>query len=160
VTLAQVRFRVVSSRVSFAAAAVTSVGVLGCALPQTPLPTPGVIVEGARSPMQYRSPLPHDARVLRSPPQTAHGEACVDSVTFPPSPPAVFLGSQSALQLLPWNSFEVTVGDQTYAKAMARARDSVAGAPLVDVRADARVTSVLGLWTRWCVEVHATVAER
>ena len=146
----------------FSAVAAMSVAAVaaGCALPQTPAPVTGAVFDDARGPMQYRSPAPRDAKELRSPPQTAHGESCVHSVTLPPAPPAVFLGSGSALQLLPWSSFDVTVGDQTYAKAMAQARGSVAGAPLVDVRADSHVTSVLGVWTRWCIEVHATVAER
>jgi hypothetical protein len=110
--------------------------------------------------MQYRSPLPRDARGVPFPPRTAYGESCVDSVTLPPSPPAVFLGSATLLQYLPWNSVEATLGDDGYAKAMSRARDAAQGAPLVDVRADARVTSVLGIWTRSCIEIHATVAER
>jgi hypothetical protein len=114
----------------------------------------------AHDPMQYRSPLPRDARGIPSPPRIAYGESCVVSLTFPPSPPVVFLGSATVAQLVPWNSLEATFGDDGYAKAIARARDSVQGAPLVEVRADARLTSVLGIWTRSCIEIHATVGER
>jgi hypothetical protein len=132
----------------------------GCAIPQIPPTSQGVLVTGARSPIQYRSPLPRDASGVPSPPRMAVGESCVDGFTFPSSPPAVFLGSGLVVSTLPWTSLSVTLGDRGYATALARARDSVAGAQLFDIRADAHVISILSIWTRSCIEVHASAAPK
>lgn len=132
--------------------------VAGCAIPQIPPTSQGVLVTSARFPVQYRSPLPRDVSGVASPPRTAVGESCVDGFTFPVSPPAVFLGSGAVISTLPWTSLSVTLGDHGYATALARARDSVAGAPLYDVRTDVHVISILSIWTRSCIEIHASTA--
>lgn len=129
-----------------------------CALPQSQIPVlDGTIYQGTRDPMQYRSALPHEGRFDRAGPREASGEACRSILTFPPSPPAVFKGSDVALAYLPWPSFAILGGNDGYALAMKRARESAGGAPLFDVRADLHTTAWLGIWRTECVEIHALV---
>ena len=128
-----------------------------CALPESQTPViDGTLFQSTRDPAQYRSPLPRDVKPAAPTERQAHGESCRTSVFFPPLPPAVFLGSNVPLAYLPYNNLQVLLGDEGYAHAVARARASVDGAQLVDVHADVHVVSVLGLWRRECIEVHAT----
>jgi hypothetical protein len=55
-------------------------------------------------------------------------------------------------------SIGVAWGDGGYQKAMAAAQAKVPGQRLFDVRADVHVTSVLGVFRRQCLEVHAAAA--
>ena len=139
-----------------------SVGVLAaagvlaaCASPVTPPVNPWTVAQATVDPVAYRSPLPRDVHLGNKPLREAHGQNCASTVTFPPSPPAVFVGSALLLEELPWPSALAAFGSDGYAKAMARARRSVGGKDLFDVRADLRTTSILGVWTRSCIEVHA-----
>ena len=50
-------------------------------------------------------------------------------------------------------------GDDSYARAVRNARESVHGAAIFDVRADVHTTAVLGIWRQECTEIHA-LAER
>jgi hypothetical protein len=45
-----------------------------------------------------------------------------------------------------------------YADAMAEASRDASGRNLYDVRADLHISTVLGVYVRQCVEVHASVA--
>ncbi len=130
----------------------------GCALPQSPIPTPdGTLYQGTIDAMQYRSPLPRDVRIGRKP-EEAQGTACRTMLALPTNPPTVFYGSTLAAQLIPWQPLSITFGDDGYAAAMARAREAAGGPPLFDVRVDLHTTAILGIWRRECVEVHAAVA--
>lgn len=129
--------------------------VAGCATPVTPAVNPATLVQATVDAAAYRSPLPRDVHLDGRPLREASGETCVTALTFPPSPPAVFFGSNLVVQALPWPSALAAFGDDGYAKAVARARGSVGGKDLFDVRADLRTTSILGVWTRSCIEVHA-----
>src|SRR5262249_22330623 len=134
--------------------ALTCVALVGCALPQSPLPVvDGTVYQSTTDAMQYRSTQPRDART--SAPRHAHGQACRTMLAFPSLPPPVFMGSDYAAQYLPWSSFVATFGNDGFVRAVANARDSVGGAEIFDVRADLRTTAVLGVWRRECVEVHA-----
>ena len=133
----------------------------GCAFP--PLPstiTNGTIYQGTVDPVQYRSPLPRDvhASPVARATRPAHGESCRILLSFPSIPPTPFYGSATASQLIPWQSLAIVFGDESFASALERARASVEGAPLYDVRADLHTIAVLGIVRRECVEVHAAVA--
>ncbi len=129
---------------------------LACAEPQSGIPViDGTVYRGTTDPMQYRSSLPRDARPANRPWLEASGEACSTTVSFPPVPPAVFLGSEALVNALPYPSLGVAAGNDGYRRAVARARESVHGAEIFDVRADVHTTSILGIWRRDCTEVHA-----
>lgn len=132
---------------------------VGCALPQSPIPTPdGTLLAVTRDAMQYRSALPRDVH-LRAPPREARGEACRTMLAFPGSPPTVFMGSDFAARFVPDNSLFITAGNDGYTKAIERAQRSVDGAPLFDVRADMHTTAVLSIVRIECIEVHALAAQ-
>jgi hypothetical protein len=116
------------------------------------------VFQGTTDATQYRSPTPRDVKapIVASPPVT--GTACRTMLTFPSAPPGVFLGSNTVMQVLPWNALAIVFGDDGFASAVARAREAAHGATLVDVRTDLRTTAVLGIWRRECVEVHASHA--
>jgi hypothetical protein len=129
---------------------------LACAGPASGIPVvDGTIYRGTTDPMAYRSSLPRDVPRPAGRWVEASGEACTTTISFPPNPPAVFLGSEAVLNALPYPSLYVAAGNDGYALAMARARASARGAQLFDVRADVHTTSVLGIWRRDCTEVHA-----
>jgi hypothetical protein len=139
----------------------TALALAGCAFPQSPIPTAdGTIYHGGASTMQYRSPLPRDVHPAPGAVEETHGESCSSMLAFPPSPPAVFLGSGYVVQKLPWTPLTITAGDSGYIHAVARAREAAGGANLFDVRADLHTTSVFGIFTRECIEVHARVARQ
>lgn len=147
-----------------AAAAAASVAVIavitGCASP-TVAAQVNTIYQGTTDAAQYRSPNPHDFKSAGARPRRwdapVTATACRTMLTFPSAPPGVFLGSDSVMQLLPWNALAIVFGDDGFASAIARAREAAKGGSLVDVRADLRTTAVLGIWRRECVEVHAAV---
>jgi hypothetical protein len=128
--------------------------VCACASP-TIATQPSTVFQSTTDATQYRSPTPRDAKgPVRSP--DVSGTACRTMLAFPSAPPGVFLGSNTVMQLLPWNALSIVWGDDGYATAVARAREAARGATLVDVRVDLRTTAVLGIWRRECVEVHAS----
>jgi len=146
----------VTGRLALAALAATSVG---CAIPQGTAPTPYALLHSTRDPAQYRSANPRD---VQAPPKEwpqASGEACRTMFWWLPNPPTPFLGSQTAASLLPYPSFDVAWGNAGYAKAVKVALESAGGGTLVDVRADVHTVSVLSVWRRECIEVHALVAK-
>ncbi|HTR03873.1 MAG TPA: hypothetical protein VMN82_11810 [Thermoanaerobaculia bacterium] len=133
----------------------------GCAFPQSPVHVPdATIYDGTRDVMQYRSPIPKDVQPAVVTGQQALGVACSTTISFPPLPPALFLGSESVINYIPWPSFTVGAGDRGYAAAMREAHEAAGDAALVDVRADLHTTAVLGIWRRDCTEVHAAVARK
>jgi hypothetical protein len=137
------------------------VGLAGCAFP--PLPstiTSGTIYQGTVDPVQYRSPLPRDVHASPAGPRDrqATGQSCRTLLSFPAIPPTPFYGSGFAAQIIPWQSLALVFGDDSYAAAVGKARDSVDGAILYDVRADIHTTALLGVWRRECIEIHAAVA--
>jgi hypothetical protein len=132
-----------------------------CATPQTPIHIPDTTVyDGTTDVMQYRSPLPKDAQPVAVTGQQAVGVSCSTTIAFPPLPPALFLGSESVINALPWPSFTVGAGDRGYAAAMRQAHQAAGEGTLVDVRADLHTTAVLGVWRHDCTEVHATIARK
>jgi hypothetical protein len=144
----------------FARRALAGAGVAlaGCAFPQAPLPSvDGTLVNVSTGAMQYRSPLPRDVQGAAHVEET-HGESCLVSLSFPPQPPALFLGSGLVVSEIPWSSLMAIAGDDGYRRAVAQARDRAGGSTLFDVRADLHTTSVLGLFRRDCIEVHGRVA--
>jgi hypothetical protein len=106
--------------------------------------------------MQWRSAAPRDASA--GPHVRADGEACRLVLALPTQPPAVFIGSDSVVQAIPWRPVLVLAGDASYARAIAHARTSVNGALLYDVRADVHTTAILGIWRQECTEIHALAA--
>jgi TRL-like protein family len=87
-----------------------------------------------RVPRAYRSALPADVKASPAD-RTVTGESCY----------------QSLLYLVAW-------GDTSYAAATTQALRDDPGATLYDVKADAKVTSVLlGLYTRACTVVTGKV---
>jgi len=140
-------------------AGLSLLGLAACAFP--PLPstvTNGTLYQGTVDPVQYRSPLPRDVHTSPEAARQASGRSCRTLLTFPSIPPTPFYGSSLASQVIPWQSLAIVFGDQSYATAIGKARDSVDGAPLYDVRADLHTTAVLGIWRSECIEVHASVA--
>jgi len=134
-------------------------GLAGCAAPTFPPPQQSAytVAQLTRDSMAYRSALPRDApdrRVLTP----VHGEACASAIFFPPSPPDPFFGSNLVEPYIPWPSFSAVFGDDGYARAVAQAMRDMPDARLIDVRADVRTTSVLGIWVRGCVVVHGMAA--
>lgn len=143
------------------AARLCLLGLAGCAFPPLPATvTNGTLYQGTADPVQYRSPLPRDAHLATASgtPRGATGQSCRTVLAFPSIPPTPFYGSNLASQLVPWQSLALVFGDRSYAAALGKARDSVDGAVLYDVRADMHTTAVLGIWRRECIEVHAAVA--
>lgn len=140
-----------------------ALGASGCLLPATPnQPNQGTIVQATDDPFEWRSAQPRDVRggaqgAAARLPET-QGTACRTVLAWPPNPPTPFLGSATAAQLIPWPSFGVAFGNEGFAMAARQAEDAAGGGTLVDVRADLHTTSVLGIWRRECVEVHALVA--
>jgi hypothetical protein len=133
----------------------------GCALPQSPVHVPdATIYDGTRDVMQYRSPMPKDAQPAVVTGQQALGVSCSTTIAFPPLPPALFLGSESVINAIPWPSFTVGAGDRGYAAAMRKAHEAAGEGILVDVRADLHTTAVLGIWRRDCTEVHAAITRK
>jgi hypothetical protein len=133
----------------------------GCGLPQSPVHVPdATIYDGTRDVMQYRSPLPKDVQGAALTGQQALGVSCSTTIAFPPLPPAVFLGSESLINAIPWPSFTVGAGDRGYAAAMRQAHEAAGEGTLIDVRADLHTTSVLGIWRHDCTEVHAAIARK
>ncbi len=136
-------------------------GTWGCATPQSPVHIPDTTVfDATREAMQYRSPLPRDAQPTVLTGQQAVGVSCSTTVGFPPLPPALFLGSESVINAIPWPSFTIGAGNRGYAIAMQRAYAAAGTGTLFDVRADLHTTSYLSIVRRDCVEVHASVARK
>lgn len=133
----------------------------GCGLPQSPVHVPDTTVyDGTKDVMQYRSPLPRDTAPVAVTGQQALGVSCSTTIAFPPLPPALFLGSESVINAIPWPSFTIGAGDRGYASAMRKAHEAAGDGTLVEVRADLHTTAVLGIWRRDCTEVHAAVARK
>jgi hypothetical protein len=141
------------------AAIATSLGSAGCLSPTIAV-QPGAIVQASKDPTQYRSPQPRDVKapLVAQAHATATGEACRTMIALPTAPPGVFYGSDTVLQLIPWGPWTFIWGNDGYAAAVARARESAHASVLFDVRADLHTTAVLGIWRRECIEVHALVA--
>jgi hypothetical protein len=136
-------------------------GAWGCATPQSPVHVPdATIYDGTREGMQYRSPLPKDAQPAVVTGQQALGVSCSTTIGFPPLPPALFLGSESVINAIPWPSFTIGAGDRGYAAAMKEAHQAAGEGALVDVRADLHTTSILSIVRRDCTEVHAAIARK
>jgi hypothetical protein len=136
-------------------------GLAGCAYPPLPATvTNDTIYQGTIDPVQYRSPLPRDVQGSLASPiaRQARGRSCRTVLSFPSIPPTPFYGSATAAQLLPWQSLALVFGNASYAAAVSKARDSVDGAAVYDVRADMHTRAVLGLWREECIEVHASVS--
>ncbi|HEX8790747.1 MAG TPA: hypothetical protein VF765_07330 [Polyangiaceae bacterium] len=136
-------------------------GTWGCATPQSPVHVlDATVFDHTQEDMQYRSPLPKDAQPTVLTGQQALGVACSTTVGFPPLPPALFLGSESVINAIPWPSFTIGAGNRGYAIAMQRAYEAAGTGTLFDVRADLHTTSVLSIVRRDCIEVHASVARK
>jgi hypothetical protein len=134
----------------------------GCAAPQgltSALPG-GTVFQASVDPAQYRSTQPRDAPT-RAPSRwiDAKGESCRTMLSWPVTPPTVFLGSSTVVSVLPWASFDILWGNDGYRAAMRLASESVGGGTLFDVRADMHTTAILGIWRRECIEVHALAAK-
>jgi hypothetical protein len=137
----------------------STLALAGCAVPVVPSPSGGTIYQGTTDAVQYRSALPRDASRPPGPPREAYGTACHTTLTVPFSPPAPFLGSSFVLGTLPLRQpLVIAAGDAGFAAVMARARQSVQGAPLYDVRVDLHTIAVLGIVRRDCLEIHASAA--
>jgi hypothetical protein len=134
-----------------------------CFLSQAPIPSPNdeIALQVTRDALQYRSPLPRDLAGAHAhlSGREVRGEACQTKVSFPPVYDDPFLGSEAVLSQIPWDSANVAFGNSGYRKALARAKETAGNAALFDVRADTHTTSVLGIWTRQCTEVVASVAQ-
>jgi hypothetical protein len=137
-----------------------SLGSAGCLSPTIAVQQ-GAVFQASKDPTQYRSPQPRDARapgLTQRGHATAAGTACRTMLALPTAPPGIFYGSDSVIGLIPFGPWSVTWGDDGYAAALARARESAHASLLFDVRADVHTTAVLGIWRRECIEVHALVA--
>jgi hypothetical protein len=129
----------------------------GCATPVLPSPTGGTLFQGTTNGVQYRSALPRDVSHPPSTPREAYGQSCTTTLTFPMSPSTPFYGSDVALQVLNLRQpLALIVGDAGFAAAVANARQSVQNAPLYDVRVDLHTITVLSLYRRDCLEIHAS----
>ncbi len=117
----------------------------------------GTVFEQASGPLSYRAPAGPD--VGRAAPRaTAYGESCQYGIILPLSAAATFFSKPTSDDVGRIPPLGVVWGKGGYADAMAQAqRDAVRGR-LYDVRADLHVSSVLGIYIRNCVEVHASVA--
>ncbi len=131
-----------------------------CAPPYVARPqvlTTGTIFEHASGPTSYQAPAPRD--VGRAAPRgTAYGESCQYGIILPVSLAAVFLSPPASDDVARIPPLGVVWGEGGYADALARADRDAMGGRLYDVRADLHVSSVLGVYVRQCVEVHASIA--
>ena len=133
----------------------------GVSCTQSPVHVPDTtIYDGTRDVMQYRSPLPRDAQPTTVGREQVQGVSCSTTIALPFLPIAVFYGSQSLINAIPWPAFTVGAGDRGYAAAMQQAREAAGTGTLVDVRADLHSTTVLSIWHHDCTEVHAAVARK
>lgn len=94
----------------------------GCASPVIAAQA-NTIYQGTTDATQYRSPNPHDVKGAVAARPVASGTTCRTMLTFPSAPPGVFLGSNTVMQILPWNALAIVFGDDGFASAVARARE-------------------------------------
>ena len=136
-------------------AALAIVGV-GCMPPYVANPgasRDGTIYQGSTGPLSYQASTLRDGRALL---REVRGEACQYSIVLPlPIGGAAVPDQGSEAGVL---QLGVGWGDGGFARAMEDARRDAGGDVLVDVRADRHFTTVLWVYRRNCVEVHASVA--
>jgi len=119
--------------------------------------TSGTVFELASGPTSYRAPGPRDVR-RAAPHRNAYGESCQYGVVLPVSLAAAVLSAPASDDVARIPPLGVVWGKGGYADALAEAHRDAAGGMLYDVRADIHFSSVLGVYVRKCVEVHASVA--
>lgn len=129
---------------------------LGCRPPY--MADPGVskdgsLYQGSTGPLSYQASSLADGTLVIG--KTVHAEACQQSIVLP-----IPLGGMTTPRTSSPGVVTLGVGwgDGGYARAMAEAEKSAGGGLLVDVRADRHFTTVLWVYRRDCVEVHAAVA--
>lgn len=115
----------------------------------------GTLYHGSTGPLSYEAPTLRDGGAsLRA----VSGEACQYSIVLPIPTGGVTVPDQGkatgVVQL------GVGWGNGGYANAMANAEKEARGEPLVDIRADRHFTTVLWIYRRDCVEIHASAAPR
>ena len=139
------------------------VAALACASCGPPyVARPGVLPEGtvfeeATGPLSYQASTPRDVGRV-APRGEAHGEACQYGIIVPISAASTFFRNPTADDVARIPPLGVVWGEGGYAAAMADAQQSAGGGRLYDVRADLHISSVLGVYVRDCVDVHASIA--
>jgi hypothetical protein len=120
----------------------------------------GNVFEQATGPLSYQSPTARDVARTSGGPRTVRGESCQHAIVFPVAVAVALFQKPAATEATPAPSLGVAWGDGGYVQALEEARAAAGGAELYDVRADAHVTAILGIYVRRCLEVHAEVASR
>lgn len=113
----------------------------------------GSIYQGSTGPLSYASSGLKDGTLVLG--RTVHAEACQQSIVLPIPVGGHTTPRTSSAGFVPLG---VGWGDGGYSRAMAEAAKSAGDGPLVDVRADRHFTTVLWVYRRDCVEIHASVA--
>ena len=131
----------------------------GCATsPPVPFHVPDAnVYQATKDPIQYRSPLPRDLDATPARPREATGVACHTGIYLPTQQSSPFLGSQWLANAVSPANLGVLWGDAGVIRAMEEAKANAGGGTLFDVRLDVHSISVLGIFHRDCLEVHASV---
>jgi hypothetical protein len=130
---------------------------VGCMPPYAAKPgvmKDGTLYQGSTGPLSYQASTLIDAR---APLREVTSQACQYAIVLPLPVGGVTVPDSGAtgLDVL---QLGVGWGDGGYARAMAQAEQDAAGGVLVDVRADRHFSTVLWIYRRDCVEIHASVA--
>ncbi len=141
---------------AFLATTALVVGAAGCMPPYVANPgvsKDGSVYQGSTGPLSYQSPALLDGG---APLREVSGQACQYAIVVPIPTGGVTVPDRHASS----GVFQLGVGwgDGGYARAIAEAEKEAAGGVLVDVRADRHFSTVLWIYRRDCVEVHASVA--
>jgi hypothetical protein len=114
----------------------------------------GTIYHGSTGPLSYQASTLIDAR---APLREVTAQACQYAIVLPLPVGGVTVPDNGANNL---GVLQLGVGwgDGGYARAMAQAEADAAGDVLVDVRVDRHFSTVLWIYRRDCVEIHASAA--
>lgn len=137
--------------------AITALIVVGCMPPYVANPgvtKDGTLYQGSTGPLSYQAPTLIDAR---APLREVTAQACQYALVVPLPVGGVTVPNNgaSSLDVL---QLGVGWGDGGFARAMAKAEEDAGGDVLVDVRVDRHFSTVLWVYRRDCVEIHASVA--
>jgi hypothetical protein len=141
-----------------AAVALLLVGSAACKAPYMARPSVaegGTIYQGSVGPLSYQAPTPADV-TPPAPVREVTAEACQQAIVIPIPIGGVTTPSDPASAGL--TPIGVAWGDGGVARAMASAARDAGDGVLYDVRVDRHFFTVLWVYRRDCVEVHASVA--
>jgi hypothetical protein len=143
-----------SSVATIAIAALLGVGCMPPYVANPGVMKDGTIYQGSTGPLSYQASTLIDAR---APLREVTAQACQYAIVLP-LPVGGVTVPDTGTNTLDVLQLGVGWGDGGYARAMAEAEKDAAGDVLVDVRVDRHFSTVLWIYRRNCVEIHASVA--